>query len=88
LLLSERPSLEAASSEHDSLPFFGRAAGIEVKRMGGGGGGGGKPLGEAVAIDNERRGGLGQDFEQSQPNHGGARFGQSLWIFGKIQYQV
>lgn len=33
LLLSERPSLEVASSEHDSLPFFGRAAGIETKRM-------------------------------------------------------
>ena len=33
LLLSERPSLEVASSEHDSLPFFGRAAGIEARRM-------------------------------------------------------
>jgi hypothetical protein len=35
----------------------------------------------------------GQDFEQSQSNHGWpvllcARFGHSLWIFGKIQYQV
>lgn len=43
LLHSERPSLEVASSEHDSLPFFGRAAGIERKRTRGQGNEGGKP---------------------------------------------
>ena len=48
LLLSERPSLEVASSEHDSLPFFGRAAGMERKRKRGGGVKGANP-GEAVA---------------------------------------
>jgi len=71
LLLSERPSLEVASSEHDSLPFFGRAAGIETRRTRGQGKGANP--GEAVAIDNERVQVGGQDFEQSQSNHGWPR---------------
>jgi len=33
LLFSEWPSLVDASSEPDSLPFFGRAAGIENERQ-------------------------------------------------------
>jgi hypothetical protein len=102
LLLSEWPSLVDASSEPDSLPFFGRAAGIETARKKASQGEGeGKPRRRRavviITVAKVADGFVGtgaQDFEQSRSNHGwprvalGARFGHSLWIFPKIQYQV
>jgi hypothetical protein len=91
-----------ASSEPDSLPFFGRAAGIETARKKASQGEGeGKPRRRRavviITVAKVADGFIGtgaQDFEQSRSNHGwprvalGARFGHSLWIFPKIQYQV
>jgi len=55
------------------------------------GNGGGQTQAKRLESTMSEVEGVGQDFEQSQANHGwpsGARFGHSLWIFGKIQYQV
>ena len=54
LLHSEWPSLEVASSEHDSLPFFGRAAGIETRRRMKDRKGGTRTQAKRLAIDNGR----------------------------------